>query len=94
MLAGQLVQTLEPQRLQHQVVAVSGGPLHRLDQPALELGPDRATSATVTVDGVDLASLPPRRLTAYWRTVGFVFQRFHPLPALNVLDIPSRLSAR
>jgi putative ABC transport system ATP-binding protein len=47
---------------------------------------DRATSGTVTVDEVDLASLPPRRLAAYRRTVGFVFQRFHLLPALNVMD--------
>ena len=47
---------------------------------------DRPSSGTVRVDDVDLAQLPPRRLAAYRRTVGFVFQRSHLLPALNVLD--------
>lgn len=46
-------------------------------------GMDRPTEGEVTVDGEELTS---RRLDAHRRRVGFVFQRFHLLPALTVLD--------
>jgi putative ABC transport system ATP-binding protein len=40
----------------------------------------------VLVGGQDLAGLSRRELAAHRRGVGFIFQRFHLLPALNVLD--------
>jgi putative ABC transport system ATP-binding protein len=40
----------------------------------------------VVVAGQDLAGLSRRQLAAHRRGVGFVFQRFHLLAALNVLD--------
>jgi putative ABC transport system ATP-binding protein len=46
-------------------------------------GMDRPDEGTVEVDGKDLT---PRQLDAHRRRVGFVFQRFHLLPALTVLD--------
>ncbi|MFJ9907488.1 ABC transporter ATP-binding protein [Streptomyces sp. NPDC101152] len=46
-------------------------------------GMDRPTEGTVDVDGEELTA---RRLDAHRRSVGFVFQRFHLLPALTVLD--------
>ena len=46
-------------------------------------GMDRPDEGTVEVDGTELT---PRRLDAHRRRVGFVFQRFHLLPALTVLD--------
>lgn len=46
-------------------------------------GMDRPDEGTVAVDGEELAA---RRLDAHRRRVGFVFQRFHLLPALTVLD--------
>ena len=46
-------------------------------------GMDRPTEGTVDVDGEELTA---RRLDAHRRRVGFVFQRFHLLPALTVLD--------
>ncbi|WP_229870865.1 ABC transporter ATP-binding protein [Streptomyces phaeofaciens] len=46
-------------------------------------GMDRPDEGTVEVDGEELA---PRRLDAHRRRIGFVFQRFHLLPALTVLD--------
>jgi putative ABC transport system ATP-binding protein len=46
-------------------------------------GMDRPTEGDVTVDGEELTA---RRLDAHRRRVGFVFQRFHLLPALTVLD--------
>ncbi|MFE7855304.1 ABC transporter ATP-binding protein [Streptomyces sp. NPDC101209] len=46
-------------------------------------GMDRPSDGTVEVDGEELT---PRRLDAHRRRVGFVFQRFHLLPALTVLD--------
>ncbi|TQJ92491.1 putative ABC transport system ATP-binding protein [Streptomyces sp. SLBN-31] len=46
-------------------------------------GMDRPSEGTVEVDG---DALTPRRLDAHRRRVGFVFQRFHLLPALTVLD--------
>ena len=40
----------------------------------------------VLVDGLDLVKASRRTLTAYRRSVGFVFQRFHLLPALSALE--------
>jgi putative ABC transport system ATP-binding protein len=47
---------------------------------------ESADAGTITVDGVTVTGLGRRRLTAYRRTVGFVFQRYHLLPALTALD--------
>ncbi|GGK64192.1 ABC transporter ATP-binding protein [Sphaerisporangium melleum] len=46
-------------------------------------GMDLPDGGEVEIDG---RSLPRRRLDAHRRRVGFVFQRFHLLPALSVLD--------
>jgi lipoprotein-releasing system ATP-binding protein len=49
--------------------------------------PDRASASTVTFDGRDLAALSARSLDAYRaRDVGFVFQFYHLLPELSVLE--------
>ena len=50
------------------------GAIERLDRGVIEVG------------GQDLAGLDRRALTACRRTVGFVFQRFHLLPAQTALD--------
>ena len=47
---------------------------------------DRPDAGRVVVDGVDLAGANRRGLAEHRRQVGFVFQRFHLLPALSVLD--------
>lgn len=47
---------------------------------------ERADAGTVLVDGDDITALRRKKLTEYRRSVGFVFQRFHLLPALTVLD--------
>ena len=47
---------------------------------------ERADSGTITVDGAELTRLRRAGLTAYRRTVGFVFQRYHLLPTLTALD--------
>ncbi|MFC1417895.1 ABC transporter ATP-binding protein [Streptacidiphilus cavernicola] len=47
---------------------------------------ERADSGSLTVDGLDLVTANRRALTGYRRGVGFVFQRFHLLPALTALD--------
>ncbi|GHJ44362.1 lipoprotein-releasing system ATP-binding protein LolD [Catellatospora sp. TT07R-123] len=47
---------------------------------------ERPDAGTVTVDGTELTGLRSAGLTAYRRTVGFVFQRYHLLPALTALD--------
>jgi putative ABC transport system ATP-binding protein len=50
-------------------------------------GLDRATSGAVTVGGVELGALSPRRLAEYRRqTVGLVFQQFHLLPYLDAVE--------
>ncbi|WP_128381995.1 ABC transporter ATP-binding protein [Streptomyces cavernae] len=46
-------------------------------------GMDRPDEGAVEIDGEELT---PRRLDDHRRRVGFVFQRFHLLPALTVLD--------
>ena len=43
-------------------------------------------AGTIDVDGTELTTLGSRGLTAYRRGVGFVFQRYHLLPALTALD--------
>ena len=47
---------------------------------------DVPDEGTVVVDGVDLSSLSKRALAEFRRSIGFVFQRFHLLPALTVVD--------
>ncbi|MFX1598939.1 MAG: ABC transporter ATP-binding protein, partial [Promethearchaeota archaeon] len=48
---------------------------------------DRPTSGRVCLDGVDITDLPERKLTVFRRDkIGFVFQSFHLIPTLNVLD--------
>ncbi|MEV0133939.1 ABC transporter ATP-binding protein [Dactylosporangium sp. NPDC050688] len=47
---------------------------------------ESADAGTVVVDGVEVTALRRRRLSEYRRTVGFVFQRYHLLPALTALD--------
>jgi putative ABC transport system ATP-binding protein len=49
-------------------------------------GMDILTSGTLRVGDTQLDELPPRRLVTYRRKVGFVFQRFHLLPALTAAD--------
>ncbi len=47
---------------------------------------DRADSGEVNVDGQDLGKLNDGQRAAYRRGIGFVFQRFHLLPALTACD--------
>ncbi|MET7423092.1 ABC transporter ATP-binding protein [Dactylosporangium sp. NPDC005555] len=47
---------------------------------------ETADAGTIVVDGVEVTALRRRRLSEYRRTVGFVFQRYHLLPALTALD--------
>lgn len=47
---------------------------------------DAADSGSVRVGDVDVSALGRREQAAYRRTIGFVFQRFHLLPALTALD--------
>jgi putative ABC transport system ATP-binding protein len=47
---------------------------------------DTADGGVVKTDGRDVTSLTPSQQAEYRRTIGFVFQRFHLLPALTVLD--------
>jgi putative ABC transport system ATP-binding protein len=47
---------------------------------------EAADHGTIEVGGIDLAGLRRRRLAKYRRTVGFVFQRYHLLPALTAAD--------
>jgi putative ABC transport system ATP-binding protein len=49
-------------------------------------GLERADSGEISVDGRRLSGLSRRHITAYRRTVGFVFQRYHLLPTLTALD--------
>lgn len=47
---------------------------------------DLADSGEVNVDGQDIGKLSDRQRAAYRRGIGFVFQRFHLLPALTACD--------
>ncbi|MFJ2950602.1 ABC transporter ATP-binding protein [Streptomyces sp. NPDC087226] len=61
-------------------------------------GLDRPDSGTIRLGGTDLSSMPEKRLTELRRSrVGFVFQAFNLVGALNVeqnILLPSRLSGR
>ena len=47
---------------------------------------DVADSGTARVGDTDVTALSRKEQVLYRRTIGFVFQRFHLLPALTVLD--------
>jgi putative ABC transport system ATP-binding protein len=47
---------------------------------------EAADAGTVVVDGTEVTALRRKALAAYRRGVGFVFQRYHLLPALTALD--------
>jgi putative ABC transport system ATP-binding protein len=47
---------------------------------------DAADSGTIRVGDVEVTALSARAQVDYRRRIGFVFQRFHLLPALTVLD--------
>jgi putative ABC transport system ATP-binding protein len=47
---------------------------------------DTADEGKVTVGEYEVTSLPRREQPGYRRRIGFVFQRFHLLPALTALD--------
>jgi putative ABC transport system ATP-binding protein len=49
-------------------------------------GMDRPDAGTVRVGDVEVTRLTDRGLAAYRRRIGFVFQRFHLLASLTVLD--------
>ena len=61
-------------------------------------GLDKPTSGTVRLGGTEISSLRASQLTAFRRDhVGFVFQAYNLLPALNVeenITLPLRLSGR
>ncbi|PWU51042.1 ABC transporter [Micromonospora sp. S4605] len=47
---------------------------------------ERADEGRIDVDDVEVTGLSGRRLARYRRGIGFVFQRFHLLPALSAVD--------
>lgn len=47
---------------------------------------DRPDSGSVIVNGQDVTRLGSNEQSAYRRHIGFVFQRFHLIPALSALD--------
>ena len=47
---------------------------------------DVADEGQITIDGTDIARLRDSERAALRRRIGFVFQRFHLLPALTALD--------
>jgi putative ABC transport system ATP-binding protein len=47
---------------------------------------DDADSGTIQVDGEEVSRLSSSAQVGYRRRIGFVFQRFHLLPALTVID--------
>jgi putative ABC transport system ATP-binding protein len=49
-------------------------------------GIERADAGRITVGEVEVTRLSGRRLPAYRRRIGLVFQRYHLLPALSVVD--------
>jgi cell division transport system ATP-binding protein len=52
----------------------------------LILKEEKPTSGTVTVDGINVAKLPNRKVPAFRRTMGIVFQDFRLLPGKTVFD--------
>jgi cell division transport system ATP-binding protein len=52
----------------------------------LLLKEEKPTSGTVTVDGINVAKLPNRKVPAFRRTMGIVFQDFRLLPGKSVFD--------
>lgn len=49
-------------------------------------GMDSADEGTIQVDGLEVTRLTRSELVNYRRRVGFVFQRFHLLPALTAIE--------
>jgi putative ABC transport system ATP-binding protein len=47
---------------------------------------ESADAGSIRVDHTDITSLSRPKLTAYRRGIGFVFQRYHLLPALTALE--------
>jgi putative ABC transport system ATP-binding protein len=47
---------------------------------------ERPDAGTITVGGTEVTALRRSALAAYRRSVGFVFQRYHLLPALTAVD--------
>lgn len=47
---------------------------------------DTPTTGTITVNGTHVETLDARQAPLYRQRIGFVFQRFHLLPALSALD--------
>ena len=47
---------------------------------------EQLDSGSIAVAGQEIGKLSRKQLAAYRRTIGFVFQRFHLLPALTALD--------
>jgi putative ABC transport system ATP-binding protein len=47
---------------------------------------DRADAGTITVDDIDVTTLSRKQSAAYRSRIGFVFQRYHLIPTLSVLD--------
>ncbi|MFT4083673.1 MAG: ABC transporter ATP-binding protein [Nocardioides sp.] len=47
---------------------------------------DSPDAGEITVDGVTITDLPAKRLPGYRLSIGFVFQSFHLLPTLSVID--------
>ena len=47
---------------------------------------ERPDAGTIVVGGTDITALRRGALAEYRRSVGFVFQRYHLLPALTALD--------
>jgi cell division transport system ATP-binding protein len=52
----------------------------------LLLKEEKPTSGIVTVDGINVAKLPNRKVPAFRRTMGIVFQDFRLLPGKSVFD--------
>ena len=52
----------------------------------LLLKEEKPTSGIVTVDGINVAKLPNRKVPAFRRTMGIVFQDFRLLPGKTVFD--------
>ena len=52
----------------------------------LLLKEEKPSSGTVTVDGINVGKLPNRKVPAFRRTMGIVFQDFRLLPGKSVFD--------